>query len=163
LQQGKSAREASEAAGGQLAVIHRKIGEYTVKVEAVLAESRASIHVGEVIDKPLDQRVLEIISDGVMSDLEKDSAIQQLGTIQEWAKQGLQGEITAMQANGIIMAIGDRMNWGGTTSVQEEFKQVYRALYVGLKAAIHAAAPEAQEFHDRLTNLYAAKSGLENG
>ena len=162
LQQGKSAREAAEDAGGQLAVIHRKIGEYTVKLEAVLSESKARIHVGEVIDKPLDQRVLEIISDGVMSDLEKDSAIQQLGTIQEWVKQGLQGEITAMQANGIMMAIGDRMNWGGTTSVQEEFKPVYRALYVSLKAATHAAVPEAQELHDRLTNLYAAKAELES-
>jgi sorbitol-specific phosphotransferase system component IIA len=163
LQQGKSANEAAEAAGGQLAVIHRKIGEYTAKLEAVLSESKARIHVGEVVDKPLDQRVLEIISDGAMSDLEKDSAIQQLGALQEWAKQGLKGEITAIQANGIILAIGDRMNWGGATGVLEEFKPVYRTIFASLKTAVHAGVPDAQELHDRLTNLYAAKAELEHG
>jgi hypothetical protein len=163
LQQGKSANEAAEAAGGQLAVIHRKIGEYTGKLEAVLSESKARIHVGEAVDKPLDQRVLEIISDGTKSDLEKDSAIQQLGAIQEWVKQGLKGEITPMQANGILLAIGDRLNWGGATGVLEEFKPVYRTIYITLKTAIHSAVPEAQELHDRLTNLYAAKAEMENG
>jgi len=162
LQQGKSANEAAEAAGGQLAVIHRKIGEYTAKLEAVLSESKARIHVGEAVDKPLDQRVLETISDVTMSDLEKDSAIQQLGALQEWVKQGLKGEITPFQANGILLAIADRMNWGGTTGVLEEFKPVYRTIYISLKTAIHCAVPEAQELHDRLTNLYAAKAELEN-
>ena len=163
LQQGKSATEAAEAAGGQLAVIHRKIGEYAGKLEAVLSESKARIHVGEAIDKPLDQRVLEIISDGTKSDFEKDSAIQQLGAIQEWVKQGLKGEITPTQANGILLAIGDRMKWGKAHGVPEEFKPVYRTIYVSLKTAIQSAVPEAQEIHDRLTNLYAAKAELENG
>lgn len=163
LQQGKSSTEAAEAAGGQLAVIHRKIGEYTAKLEAVLSESKARIHVGEVVDRPLDQRVLEIIGDGAMSDLEKDSAIQQLGALQEWVKQGLKGEITPVQANGILMAVGDRMNWGGATGVLEEFKPVYRTLFVSVKTAIHAGVPEAQELHDRLTNLYAAKAEVGIG
>ena len=162
LQQGKSATEAAEAAGGQLAVIHRKIGEYAGKLEAVLSESKARIHVGEAIDKPLDQRVLEIISDGTKSDFEKDSAIQQLGAIQEWVKQGLKGEITPTQANGILLAIGDRMKWGKAHGVPEEFKPLYRTIYVSLKTAIQSAVPEAQELHDRLTNLYAAKAELEN-
>jgi hypothetical protein len=161
LQQGKSAREAAQAAGGQLAVIHRKISDYTLKLEAVLSESSATINVGESIDKPLEHAVLEIISNGAMSDLEKDAAIQQLGTLQEWAKQGLQGDITPLQANRIILAIGDRLNWGGTTGVSEEFKPVYRALYGSLKTAIRTAVPEVQNLHDRLTNLYAAKSDLE--
>jgi len=95
-----------------------------------------------------------------MSDLEKDAAIQQLGTLQEWVKHGLQGDITPHQANRIILAIGDRLNWGGTTDVSEEFKPVYRALYGSLKTAIRIAVPEAQNLHDRLTNLYAAKSDL---
>jgi len=59
------------------------------------------------------------------------------------------------------MAIGDRLNWGGTTGVSEEFKPVYRALYASLKMAIRTAVPEAQNLHNRLTNLYAAKSDLE--
>ena len=161
LQQGKSATEAAQAAGGQLAVVHRKISDYTLKLEAVLSESKAIINVGEAIDKPLEHAVLEIISNGAMSDLEKDAAIQQLGALQEWVKHGLQGDITPLQANRIILAIGDRLNWGGTTDVSEEFKAVYRALYGSLKTAIRTAVPEAQNLHDRLTNLYAAKSDLE--
>ena len=161
LQQGKSATEAAQAAGGQLAVVHRKIGDYTLKLEAVLSESKAMINVGEAIDKPLEHALLEIISNGAMSDVEKDAAIQQLGALQEWVKHGLQGDMTPLQANRIILAIGDRLNWGGTTDVSEELKPVYRALYGSLKTAIRTAVPEAQNLHDRLTNLYAAKSDLE--
>lgn len=161
LQQGVSGAEAAQAAGGQLAVIHRKIGDYTLKLEAFLSESKARINVGEAIDKPLEQAMLEIISNVTMNDLEKDIAIQQLGTLQEWVKNGLQGDTTPLQTNRIMLAIGDRLNWGGTTGVSEEFKPVYRALYGSLKTAIWTAVPEARNLHDRLTNLYAAKSDLE--
>lgn len=163
LQEGKSAKEAAQAAGGQLAVIHQKIGDYTVKLEAVLSDAKTTINVGETVDKPLEHAVLEIIGKDAVSDTEKDTAIQQLGAIQEWVKQGLQGDITPLQAHGILLAIGERINWGGTTGVPEEFKPVYRALFGSLKTAILAAAPEAQNLHDRLTNLYAAKSDLEIG
>ncbi|MGA8410002.1 MAG: hypothetical protein WB680_22715 [Candidatus Acidiferrales bacterium] len=161
LQQGKSATEAAQAAGGQFAVVHRKISDYKLKLEAVLSESTAIINVAEAIDKPLENSLLEIISNGAMSDLEKDLAIQQLGALQEWVKQGLQRYVTPLQANRIVLAIGDRVNWGGAADKSEEFKSVYRALYVSLKTAIRTAVPEAQNLHDRLTNLYAAKSELE--
>jgi hypothetical protein len=163
LQQGKTASEAAQAAGGQLAVIHQKIGDYTVKLEAILSEAKAAISAGEAIDKPLEHAVLETISDGAMSDTEKDAAVQQLGAIQAWAKQGLQGAMTPVQAQRILLAIGERLNWGGTTGVPENFKPVYRALYISLKTATQAAVPEAQNLQDRLTNLYAAKSELEIG
>ncbi len=161
LEQGKSAKEAAQAAGGQLAVIHRKISDYTLRLEAILSESQSTINVGEAIDKPLEHAMLEIIRNVTMSDLEKDAAIQQLGTLQEWVKHGLQGEITPLQANRIMLAIGNRLNWGGTTGVSDEFKPVYRALYDSLKTAIRTRVPDAQNLHDRLTNLYAAKSDLE--
>jgi hypothetical protein len=161
VQQGKPAKEAAQAAGGQLAVIHQKIVEYTLKLEAVLSDSKATINLGETIDKPLEQAMLEAISNGTLSDFEKDSAIQQLGAVQEWVKRGLQGDITPLQANQIIVAIGERLNWGGSRDVAEEFKPVYRALYGNLKTAVRTAVPEAQNLHDRLTNLYAAKSDLE--
>jgi hypothetical protein len=161
LQQGKSATEAAQAAGGQLAVVHRKISDYTLKLEAVLSESKAIINAEEAIDKPLEHALLEIISNGAMSDLEKDAAIQQLGALQERVKHGLQGDITPLRANQIILTIGDRLNWGGTSDVSEEIKAVYRALYGSLKTSILTAVPEAQNLHDRLTNLYAAKSDLE--
>src|SRR5215471_15294767 len=60
LQQGKSPSEAAETAGGQLAVIHRKINEYTLKLEAILSKSQTTISVEEFIDKPLEQAVLDI-------------------------------------------------------------------------------------------------------
>ena len=161
LQEGKSAKEAAQAAGGQLAVIHQRIGDYTLKLEAALSESKGTINVAEAIDKPLEHAVLEIISKDAMSDTEKDGAIRQLGAMQEWVKQGLQGDITPLQAHGILLAIGERLNWGGTTGVSEEFKPVYRGLFNSLKTAILAAVPEGQNLLDRLTNLYAAKSDLE--
>jgi hypothetical protein len=161
LQQGKSAAEAAQAAGGQLAAVHRKINDYAPKLEAVLAESKATISVAEAIDKPLERAMLEIISNDAMSESDKDAAVRQLGALQEWVKHGVPGDITPLQANGIIVAIGDRLNWGGTVDVSEDLKPVYRALYASLKTAILTAAPEAQNFHDRLTNLYTAKSDLE--
>jgi len=161
LEQGKSSSEAAQAAGGQLAVIHRKISDYTLKLEAVLSKSKATINVEEFIDKPLERAMLEIISNGALGDSEKDVAVQQLGTLQEWVKRGLQGNITPLQASRIILAIGGRLNWGGNSGVSEDFKPVYRTLYGGLKTAICTALPEVQNLHDRLTNLYAAKSELE--
>ena len=161
LQQGKSAGEAAQAAGGQLAAVHRKLGDYAPKLEALLSESKATISLAEAVDKPLEQAMLEIISSGELSDLQKDAAIEQLGALQKWVKHGLQGDITPMQTNRIILAFGDRLNWGGTADVSEELKPIYRVLYATLKAAILTAVPEAQNLHDRLTNLYAAKSELE--
>jgi hypothetical protein len=161
LQQGMSAADAAQAAGGQVAVVHRKISDYTLKLEAVLAESKAVIDVAEAIDKPLEQAMLEIIGNGAMSDLEKDAAIQQLGALQEWVKHGLRGSITPLEAQQIILAIGDRQNWGGPADISNDLKAVYRAIYGSLKTAIRSAVPEAQDLHERLINLYAAKSELE--
>lgn len=148
------------AAGGQLAVIHRKIDDYTLRLEAIFSNSQTTISVEEFIDKPLEQAVLDIIDNPAMSDSEKDAAIQQLGALQKWVKQGLHGEITPAQANRIILAIGDRLDWGGNSAVSEDVKSVYRALYCTLKTAICKADPEAQNLHDRLINLYAAKSEM---
>ena len=161
LREGKSAAEAAQAAGGQWAAVHRKIGDYTPKLEAILSGSKATVSVAEAIDKPLEHAMLEIISSGEMSESEKDAAIQQLGALQEWVKHGVQGDITPAQANRIVLALGDRLKWGGTADVSEELKPVYRALYSNLKTAILTAVPEAQNLYDRLTNLYAAKSDLE--
>ena len=161
LQQGKSPGEAAEAAGGQLAVIHRKINDYTLRLEAIFSKSQTTIDVEEFIDRPLEQAVLDIINNQAMSDSEKDAAIQQLGVLQEWIKQGLHGQITHLQANRITLAIGDRLDWGGNSGVSEDVRPVYRALYGKLKTAICEAHPEAQNLHDRLTNLYAAKSEIE--
>jgi hypothetical protein len=162
LHQGKSADEAARAAGGQLAVIHRKIADYSAKLQAVLSASKRTVNVEQTIDKPLEQMVLDIIGDEKTTDSAKDAFIQQLGTLQEWVKDGLRGDITPIQANRIMFAIGDRLNWGGATSVAEEMRPVYRALYTQLKTAIVAVVPQTLNLHNRLTNLYAAKSDLDH-
>ncbi|HYL98088.1 MAG TPA: hypothetical protein VEZ90_03975 [Blastocatellia bacterium] len=160
LQKGKPAAEAAQTAGGQLAAIHRRVTEYSLKIDAVLATSAKTIAVREAIDKPLEQAMIEIIENDSMTDSDKDAAIQQLGALQEWAKYGLQAQFTALEANRGLLAIGERMSWGRPNEIPDRLKPAYRALFGSLKQAIHAAAPDAQEILERLVNLHAAKSDL---
>jgi hypothetical protein len=162
LERGKTATEAAQAAGGQMAVIQRKIAEYTAKIEPMLSTSKASISIGYAIDKPLEQAILEIIGSLTMGDAEKDAAVAQLGALQEQIKGGLQREITPLQAYGIAREIGERVNWGIASGVREEVKHAYRGVYTRLREALRAFVPEARELDERLCNLYVAKSDLEN-
>ena len=163
LQQGKPAIEAAQCAGGQLAIVHRKISEYTAKIEAVLSKSRATINVRDVIDKPFEHAVLEIISSVAMGEAEKDAAVAHLGAFQEQINRGLDREMTPLQAHRIARAVGDRANWGTTACLSEELKPAFRAVYSSLRNALRAAVPEAHDFDERLANLCAAKSDLEAG
>jgi hypothetical protein len=162
LRQGKSATDAALAAGGQLAVVHRKIGEYTLKIEAVLSESKATIDAGDAIDNPLERATLEIIGNNSMADAEKDAAIAHLGALQESIKHGLNRQMTPLQAHHIARAIGDRANWGATSQLSEQLKPAYRAVYASLRNAIRAAVPDARDLEERLANLQAAKAELES-
>lgn len=162
LRQGKTAAEAAQAAGGQLAVVHRKIGEYTLKIEAVLSKSKVAISVGDAIDKPLERAMLEIIGHNAMSDAQKDTAIDHLGAFQEEMKRGLNREITPLQAHQIARFVGDRACWGDTSCLSEELRPAYRAVYTGVRKAIRAAVPQVHDLDERLANLCAAKSDLEN-
>jgi hypothetical protein len=162
LQQGKPASEAAQSAGGQFAIVHRKISEYTLKIEAVLSGSKATINVRDVIDKPFEHAVLEIISNVAMGEAEKDRAIHHLGAFQEQINSGLSREITPLQAYRIARAIGDRANWGTNVCLSEELKPAFRAVYSSVRNAIRGAVPEACDLDERLANLCAAKSDLEN-
>jgi hypothetical protein len=162
LRQGKSAMEAAQAAGGQLAVIHRKIDEYTAKIEALLSGSQATIDAHEVIHSLLEHEILKIIGDNAMGEAEKDAAVGDLGEFQEWMNRGLKGEMTPLGAHRIAVAIGDRANWGAVCScISNELRPVYRAIYSSVRDAIRAAVPDARDLDERLANLYAAKSELE--
>ncbi len=162
LRQGKTAAEAAQAAGGQLAVVHRKISEYTLKIEAVLSKSKSVISVADVIDKPLERAMLEIIGNSAMSDTQKDTAIDHLGAFQEQMKRDLNREITPLQAHRIAGLVGERAWWGATSDLSEELKPAYRAVYTSVRNAIRATVPQAHDLDERLANLYAAKSDLEN-
>lgn len=162
LEQGKPAAEAAQSAGGQFAIVHRRIGEYTRKIEAVLSESKATINVRDVIDKPFEHAVGEIISNITMNDAEKDAAIDHLGAFQEQINRGLDREITPLQAHRIARAIGERANWGIGACLSEELKPALRAVYSSVRNAIRLTVPEAYELDDRLANLQVAKSDLEN-
>jgi hypothetical protein len=162
LQQGKTALEAAQAAGGQLAVLHRKIGEYATRIEAILSASKATIKVSEAVDSPLDQAILEIIGNATMGDTEKDAAVDHLGALQQHVKSGLDRDISVVQAHQIARDIGERADWGGKSNLPEEVKPAYRTIYGSLREAIRTAVPEVRDLDERLANLYAAKSDLEN-
>ncbi len=162
LRQGKTTIEAAQAAGGQLAIIHRKISECTLTVEALLSESKARINAVEVIHKPLEQAILEIIGSSAMGEAEKDAAIEQLETLQESLNRGLHQEITPLEAHKIACAIGERAKWGASAGLSEELKPAYRAVYSNVRNAIAAAVPDAINIVERLANLYAAKADIEN-
>jgi hypothetical protein len=163
LRLGKSNGEAAQAAGGQLAVVHRKICEYAVKIETVLAASTAKIDAAEVIDKEFERAMAEIIANEALADAEKDAAIEQLGVLQESVNRGVDREISLLDAHRIACVIGERANWGASVALPEVLKTAYRAIYGSVRTAVRAAAPHANVLEERLTNLYAAKADLENG
>jgi hypothetical protein len=162
LQEGKSTTEAAQVAGGQLAVVHRKIREYAVKVEALLSSSEATMNVSKVIEAVLESETQRIICDNAMTENEKDIAIGQLGGFEEWVNGELDREMTPLQAHRIAIAIGDRANWGaGSRSVSNELRLAYGVVYRSIRDATYTAVPEVREQGERLANLYAAKSDLE--
>lgn len=162
LQQGKPLAEAAQSAGGQFAIIHRKIAEYTLKIEAILSESKTTIDVYNVIDAPFEGAIVEIISNAKLSEMEKDRAIDCLGAFQAQLKHGLDREITPLQAHRIVRIVGDRGSWGIEMGPSEELKPVLRAVYRSVKQALDVAAPQAKDLNERLMNLYAAKCDIES-
>jgi hypothetical protein len=162
LRQGRTPMEAAQAAGGQLAVVHRKIHEYGVKTEALLSASKATIDADEVIRSVLERETNKIIIDNAMSDAEKDAAVGRLGGFQEWINRGLKREMTPLQAHRIAIAIADRANWGAACrSLSDDLPPVCRVVYSSIRDAIRAAVPDVRDPDERLANLYAAKSDLE--
>ena len=162
LQQGKSRSEAAEAAGGQLAIVNRKISEYTLKLEALLSASNAKISAVEVIDKPLEKAMLEIIDTGTMDDAAKDATIEHLGVLQESLTRGLESQITVLESQRIVFAIGERANWGVSADLPEELEAAYWVVCGHVRNAILAAVPEAVNTLERLANLFVARAELEN-
>lgn len=161
LQQGKGALEAAQAAGGQLAIVHRKIADYTTKIEAIFSQSNARISVRDTVDHPLEQAIIEIIGSTTTDNSAKDAAVDHLGAFQQRIKCGLEGEISPLQAHIIARSIGDAANWGFASSLPEDVKPAYRAVYSNIRDAIRTAVPEAAEIDERLANLLAAKSEIE--
>lgn len=161
VEKGKPAIEAAEAAGGQIAIIHRKLADHTTKIEALLSASSATIKV-EVINKPLEQATLEIIGNDGIDEAKKDGAIDELGALQESLNRGLSDEMAPLQAHRIAHIIGERANWGIGADLPGELKPAYAAVYGSLRNAIGTAVPDAAALFDRLANLYVLKAELEN-
>ena len=160
LQNGTPAIDAAQSAGGQLAIIVRKIAEYTQALEALLSRADSTINVLEAINKPLEQVMLELIGKTEISDAEKDAALERLGAFQESVNLGIGPEITPAQALKIACAIGEQANWGTGSDGEEELKPAYAAVYTGIKMAIVTAVPDITVPFERLVNLYVAKAEL---
>jgi hypothetical protein len=157
---GKSPLEAAQAAGGRFASVNQRIAELGPQLDKMLSGSQTLIPVKDVIDKPLNDATLQIISNPAMTDAEKDAAINQLGGLQKTLKQGLGPNATPSQLQVIKQAIGNRVNWGGNIAVTDEVKPAYRAVYGSLKDAISKAVPESAPINERLTNLLSAQQDL---
>lgn len=161
LQLGRSPGEAAQAAGGQLAVVYRKICEYSVKLETVLAASTARIDAREAIDEVFERAMLNILSDEATAESVKEKTIDELGAVQQAVNGGRDAEVTPLQAYRIACAIAERANWGGENDLREELKPALNAIYGSVRKALRAAVPHANHLEERLTNLYAAKADLE--
>jgi hypothetical protein len=162
LRQGRAPIEAALAAGGQLAIVHRKISEYTIKLEAALFESKARISREEAVDKPFEQATQEIIASDALDDAAKDTAMEHIGALQESINKGLESEISPLQAHRIACAIGERVNWGTSASLGEELRPAYRAVYGSVRSALRRSAPHVQMLEERLVNLFAARADLDH-
>jgi hypothetical protein len=161
LQSGKSAMEAAQSAGGQLAIMHRKVGEYTRALEALLAESKSIIKPIDVINRPLEHATLELIDKNEISEAKKDAAIEQLGALQESLNRELNEQITPLRAFRMACSLGDGANWGATSKLSDELKPAYGTVYTNLRDAMIAAVPGALGLFERLANLCVAKAELE--
>lgn len=161
LRLGKSAGEAAQAAGGQLAVVHRKICEYTVKLETVLAASTVKVDARDAIDAPFESAMLEVMGNSVIAESAREAAIEQLGVLQECVNRGLEREITPLQAHQAACLIAERAKWGADGALSEELRPTCRAIYGSVRKALRTAVPHANNLEERLTNLYAAKSEME--
>lgn len=163
LRQGKPALEAAQDAGGQLAVIHRKIQEYQAKIEALLSASTTTLNSNDVIHTVLERETLKVIADSAMAEVEKDAAVGQLGDFQESINRELKHQVTPLDAHRIALAIGERANWGAAASrsIPNGLKPAYRALFSSIRDAVRAAVPDVRDPDERLANLYAAKADLE--
>ena len=162
IRQGRTPIEAALAAGGQLAIVHRKISEYTIKLEAVLFESKARISKEEAIDKAFEQATQEIIESDAVGDAKKDAAIEHIGALQESINKGLESEISPLQAHRIACTLGERVNWGTSAAVAEELRPAYRAVYSSARSALRKSAPHVQILEERLVNLFAARADLDH-
>ena len=52
------------------------------------------------------------------------------------------------------------MNWAGAVAIGDDVKPAYRDAYNSLKNAIHQAVPQSAALAERLSNLLAAQSDL---
>lgn len=161
LRQGKSEAEASAAAGGRFAAVSQRINELTPRLERVLSNSPAKIPVDSVIVKPLDDSMMEVITNPALTSEEKDAAFNKLYALKQSLTQGLGQDITPVQAQAIKQAIGGRVRWGSTIAVTDDVAPAYRKVYSALKNANHASVPGAGPIDENLTNLLAARGDLE--
>lgn len=161
LRSGASMHDALISAGGRVSAVAQKVGELGPQVDAALSQSTAQIPVADVIDKPLNSAMNEISNNRAMTQAEKTAALTQLKALQNSLTDGLGPTISPLEANQLKQALGDRINWGGTTAVTDEVKPAYRTLYGTIKQAVNQAVPEVAPLNERLTNLYTAQTDLE--
>ena len=100
LRAGQSPTQASQAAGGRFASVNQRISELTPRLDNLLSQSQTTIPVKDVIDKPLNNAALDIIMNPAMTDLEKDTAVNQLARSAKVFEAGARAERYAFPVAG---------------------------------------------------------------
>lgn len=161
LRSGAEPQDALIASGGRLGEVAQKVKDLAPQLDKILGKSTATIKTADIIDKPLLGAATEIMSNPAVTDQEKDTAITQLGALQQSLKRGLGDTVSPLQANQIKQAIGNRINWTGNIAVSDDVKPAYRQVYGTIKEQVNKAVPEAADINERLTNLLSAQTDLE--
>lgn len=160
LRSGAPTDQALTAAGGRVAQVSQKINILAPQIDQALSQSAKQIPIVDVIHKPIDDAVDDIVANRSMTAAEKTGAVAQLRALQNSLSQGLGENITPLQANQIKQAIGNRINWAGNVAVTDEVKPAYRAVYGSLKGAVNEAVPEVADINENLSNLLSAQTDL---
>lgn len=162
LRAGKTPEEAAAKAGGRFSAVAQRINEYGPRLERMLANKPASIPVANVISKPLDNAMIDIIDNGAMTDTEKLQAYTQLDDLKKSMLSKVPGPMaTPSELQILKQQMGNRINWQGTVGVTDEVRPAYRQVYSSLKQAINLAVPDAAPINEKLTNLLSAFSDLD--
>lgn len=161
LRAGAQPSDALVAAGGRVGAVSKQINELMPRLNAALGNAKGTIPVAQVIDKPLNDAAMSIITNRAMTAAEQDAAINQIGALQQALKEGLPKNISPLEANQIKQLIGDRVNWTGNAAVGDEVKPAYKAVYGALKNAVNRAVPQSAGLNERLSDLLAAQGDLK--
>ena len=179
IRSGATLQGAAEAAGGRIAAINQKINEIAPQLNQKLIAAGTNRAAGatfsnlaripaSTVTDPINNGIEAILKDrGVTAD-DAQAAIKELQGIRQAALKipSVPGATTTawapLEANAVKQEIGGSINWQGRERVGQLVDPVRKQVYAALKDQVNRAAPGTAELNERLTNLLAAQSDVNN-